>query len=154
MLKTSTFLSLIAATALLLSGLFDFVRWEFTGYSSGELIFGLYRLDWVPAGQLKAASSQENMALAYLNYGIVALIVGMLSLRQQPVVFQKIKRAVLLLTGALLFAIITTAFRAAQSLQMELQSWQAGISLYLTILAFGLLLFVFLREKKNQESSF
>lgn len=154
MLKTSTLLSLFAALALLLSGMFDFVRWEFTGYSSGELIFGLYRLDWVPSGQLQAASSQENMALAYLNYGIVALIIGMLSLRQHALLQQKIKRAVLLLSGALLFAIITTAFRAANSLQMELQAWRIGTSLYLSALAFGLLLFVFLRDKSNQESNF
>ncbi len=136
----------LALVLLLLTGLFPFVSWEIVGQTDGSLEFGLYRLDWIMAGSETASSSQENKALAYLTYGIAALLVGMLTSRKNVDLYEKLKRVSLLLSGAQLFAITTTAFRATQGINGTISSWTIGMAYYLCTAAFLLLLTNFLRK--------
>ncbi|MDP2187888.1 MAG: hypothetical protein Q8J69_04310 [Sphingobacteriaceae bacterium] len=142
----STLLPMLALLLLLLTGLFPFVSWDIAGQTDGTLVFGLYRLDWYSAGSGTIASSQENKALAYLTYGIAALLVGMLASRKNIDLHQKLKRVSLLLSGAQLFAITTTAFRATQGINGTISSWSLGLAYYLCTAAFLLLLTNFLRK--------
>jgi len=139
-------LPLLALVLLLLVGFFPFVSWELVGNSGGKLVFGLYRLDWYSAGSESNGSSQENKALAYLTYGIAGLLFGMIASRKNIELHQKLKRVSLLLSGAQLFAITTTAVRAAQGLNGEIGSWSIGIGYYLSLAAFLLLLTNYLKK--------
>lgn len=143
--KTSL-LPLLAVVMLLLNGFFPFISWEIVGQTDGRLVFGLYRLDWFSAGSEISSSSQENKALAYLTYGIVLLLIGMMASSKQADLYQKLKRVSLLLSGAQLFAITTTAFRAAYGLSGEISSWSVGLAYYLSVAAFLLLLTNFLKK--------
>lgn len=142
----SYLLPALALLLLLLTGLFPFISWEIAGQTNGTLAFGLYRLDWITAGSETVSSSQENKALAYLTYGIAGLLVGMLASRKNVDLHQKLKRVSLLLSGAQLFAITTTAFRATQGINGEISSWTIGMAYYLCTAAFLLLLTNYLRK--------
>jgi hypothetical protein len=145
LIKTSP-LPLLALVLLLLTGFFPFVSWEMLGNSTGKLVFGLYRLDWYTAGREVVASTQENKALAYLTYGIAGLLIGMLASGKNADLQQKLKRVSLLLSGAQLFAITTTAFRATQGLNGEIGHWDIGLGYYLSAAAFLLLLTNYLKK--------
>jgi surface polysaccharide O-acyltransferase-like enzyme len=145
LIKTSL-LPILAVVLLLLTGFFPFISWEMVGSSSGKLIFGLYRLDWYTAGSEVVTSSQENKALAYLTYGIAGLLIGLLLSGKNIDLKQKLKRVSLLLSGAQLFAITTTAFRATQGLTGEIDNWAIGLGYYLSAAAFLLLLTNYLNK--------
>ncbi|MFN3529049.1 MAG: hypothetical protein ACK417_03910 [Bacteroidia bacterium] len=139
--------ALLAAFFLSLCGLFPFISWQMTGDVSGQLVYNLYRLDWFTEGSNIAASSQENRAMAWLTYGIVVLIVGMVLSGKQADLQARLLRAVVLLSGAQLFSIVVTSARATQGLQLSVLSWHMGAALWLSAAAFVLLLWQYLKKR-------
>lgn len=138
-----------AAVLLLLCGFFPVMSWWFEGSTSGQLVFKLYRLDWFTDGSSIPASSQENRALAWLTYGIAALGIGAIFSQKHPELQQKLVRAIALLSGAQLFSLIVTSFRAPQGVQLDLVKTQPGPAIVLSALALLLLLAVYRSSRKT-----
>jgi hypothetical protein len=132
-----------AAALLLLCGYFPVMSWWFEGSTNGQLVFQLHRLDWFIEGSNIPASSQENQALAWLTYGIAALGIGAVFSQKHPELQQKLIRAITLLSGAQLFSLVVTSFRAPQGVELDLVKTQPGPTLMLSILSFLLLAWVY-----------
>lgn len=142
-------LPLLAALLLLLSGFFPIFSWQVygqTGELQAVLVFSIFSLDYFNvAGEI--LSSQENTALAWLSYGIAAILIGTVFLIKDPAVQQKMLRTAALLVGAQLFSFIVTSIRAGNSLKAPALNPNVGLAMILSMLSFLILLFLFLRQK-------
>lgn len=147
------YLALIVALLLLSAGFFPVFTWQLygqTGELKAELVFNIFQLEYYDAlGTL--LSEQENAALAWLTFGISALMVGTLFLLSDKAVQHKMIRTSTLLSGAQIFSMIVTAVRAGNGLEAAQLNPTVGFAMISSLSAFLILLYLTFTTKVAAE---
>ena len=146
-------LALLAAVLLLISGLFPIFSWQVFGAMGelqAELVFNIYALSYFNInGDL--VSRQENVALAWLTYGIAALLISSIFLGRDAIIQHKILRTSGLLVGAQLFSFVVTSYRAGSGLRASSLNPTVGVTMIISVATLLILIFLILRQKSLTE---
>lgn len=146
-------LALLAAGCLLIMGLFPIFTWQVFGTMGelqAELVFNIYALSYFNVDGVMV-SKQENLALAWLSYGIAALLVSSIFLSRDALIQRKMLRTAGLLVGAQLFSFVVTSYRAGSGLRASSYNPNVGLTLILSIISLMILIFLILRQKTLAE---
>lgn len=141
----------VAALALALMALHPLVTiHQQTGDNIQSIRLTLYAIDYEKSGSEIATASQENMALAYLAYGVaLVLLINIFLFKNRPLQM-RLSRMGALLSGALLFSFSVTAYRAAESIPLEQPSWSLGWTFFLPLIALIACVMAYLRIKADE----
>jgi hypothetical protein len=130
---------LLASAALSLMALAPLVTFTAeAGEKKEQLLFTLYRIDYQQLEPVALSASQDNKALAFLAYGIALIQLLNIFLYNNRPLQIRLARMGMLLSAALLFSIIVTAYRAGETLQAAEMDFQPGWTFFLPAMAFVL----------------
>lgn len=141
----------IAALALALMALHPLVNiHQQTGDETQTVRLTLYAIDYEKSGSELVTASQDNMALAYLAYGVAfVLFISIFLFKNRPLQM-RLSRMGALLSGALLFSFSVTAYRAAASIPLENPTWSLGWTFFLPLVALIACILAYFRIKADE----
>ncbi len=127
---------LIAAVSLSLMALSPLITLKASeGDKAEQLVFTLYAMEYEQTSPILASGGHENKALAYLTYGVAALLLlNIFQFKNRPLQI-RLSRMGFMLSGALILSIVVTSYRAAQTLKLGNLEWMLGWTMFMPLIA-------------------
>lgn len=98
--------------------LFPLLSWRFSHQAGPEMLYRLGEISYKAASQL-SPSVMDNKPMLYLNVGLMILHAWLFSGKATAHITARLYNAVVLLSGALVFSLVVTGYRAENSISNE-----------------------------------
>lgn len=141
---------LVTGAGFIAALFFPVFNWTFKQAGETALLFTLKGLTYMhKPGAI--VSQMDNQALFWLAIGL-GVLHGALGLTNlAPLILQKLYNASALLSSALVFSLIVTAYRAEKSIIMEVETRLPCLAAWLILLAWLATLVLYFRYRKLNE---
>lgn len=148
------FLHFLAVIAHALGLFLPLLHWRFTDAAGPEMTYRLGEISYQAAAQL-SPSVMDNKPMLYLNAGLM-LLHAWLAIGKGPLQIKaRLYNASVLLSGALVFSLVVTGYRAENSITNDLyaRSFLAGSWGLALVFPLALAAYLYARYGKAQESN-